>query len=582
MKALLSVLSIIVFSQSVFAQNSDRLKVQVNSKTLNLFLPIELLTLPCFMPIEIKTSYNSYASDSSLFGNKWTFNYNLRIRADGPKFVLMEGDGFENVYTKERTLEESKRVLVDQIMVEQRKADVKAGGLKSPAAYDELKRKLMSDATHRAELENKLLGKNRTPQPGTYYSFARGPSTLEFKADGSFKRTFQNGAFDLFDKDGKLTKTSDRHGNSLEFSYLGKNLVKINDVCGRSVSLSYKADKAFEGLVDTIKDTLNRELRFEFTNDRNLRQFRTPKSEVIEFTYDKVGNLKTYALTNASKQRQMISLDYNAQYEVQRESTMDQEEKRYKRTFVANNPNHSVSEITRVKNEKIVSREVQEYKAKEFETITRYDAKGEQVGKETRKISPVTGYPSSILDEAGRGDLFEYDQATGNLLKRQSIPQGEIQEYEYDSKCNQIKKLKVTRPGQPVAETEFKFDPKCNLLSADEKQNGKATVSIGITWNSQGKISFLRDLLGKREIAFTYWKYGKPESITLRDVGTLFVKYTVFGDIEKVDTFPHGMGKKRFEGVDKSASNALILNEVKTALDDILGFLRPSGLNIGL
>ena len=53
-------------------------------------------------------------------------------------------------------------------------------------------------------------------------------------------------------------------------------------------------------------------------------------------------------------------------------------------------------------------------------------------------------------------------------------------------------------------------------------------------------------------------------------------------DIEKVDTFPHGKGKDRFKKIETVTANGMILQEVKGALDSILGYLRPSGINIGL
>ena len=55
-----------------------------------------------------------------------------------------------------------------------------------------------------------------------------------------------------------------------------------------------------------------------------------------------------------------------------------------------------------------------------------------------------------------------------------------------------------------------------------------------------------------------------------------------FGDIENVDTRPHGAGLKRYEKMDRSVANSIILSEVKSALDDLLGFIRPTGVNVGL
>ena len=118
----------------------------VNVRTLNFFFPIEEhLVLPCVYPIEIKTAYNSYSGNSSLFGQKWTFNHNTKVNKGFDRFEVVEGDGFVNVYQKERNLEEAKNALTEKILIAQKKIDSQGGGLRSSQAYDELKQNLLSD-----------------------------------------------------------------------------------------------------------------------------------------------------------------------------------------------------------------------------------------------------------------------------------------------------------------------------------------------------------------------------------------------------------------------------------------------------
>jgi hypothetical protein len=128
----------------------------------------------------------------------------------------------------------------------------------------------------------------------------------------------------------------------------------------------------------------------------------------------------------------------------------------------------------------------------------------------------------------------------------------------------------------------FIFDERCNLKESTEMAGSEKRASIALKYTPQGKIAFMTDQVDNKEIAFTYWKYGKPESITLKDAGTLLVKYTDFGDIERVDTIPHGKASERLKALSNSERQSTILNEVRSALDKMLNYLRPAGLNIGL
>ncbi|MDB5038403.1 MAG: hypothetical protein JWQ35_1931 [Bacteriovoracaceae bacterium] len=559
----------------------------VNKRTLNFFLPIDHISLPCFMPIEIRGAYNSYAGDSSIFGTKWTFNHNIHVAPDRTRFKVMEGDGFENYYTREKNLEEAKKTLADAIIIAQKKLDSKKGGLKAGNVYDDLKRKLLSDQAFRDEQEAKLLSAPKPLGAGIYYSFSKGPSTLEMKPDGTFVRTFQNKSAEYFNPGGQLVKAADKYGNALSYTYSGKNLVRINDACGGSVSFSYVSTKALEGLVQSLRDSLGREIKYEFFPNRRLKSFRNVQKELVEFTYDTIGNMLTLSITKPPQftkdvQKETVQLAYNAQYEVTKETQPDGREIKYSRSFVANNPNHSLTEISEFQKGKLISREIQEAKLKEFESITKFDGNGKELGKETKKLSPTTGYTTSDLDEHGRGELIDYDANTGNPLRRETVPSGEITEFEYNLGCNQVSKVKTKRAGAVTSEANFNYDVQCNPIKANELEKGKKTVDISLAWNKQGKISFLTDELAKKQIAFTYWKFGKTESITLKDVGTLLVKYSPAGDIEKVDTFPNGKGKDRFKTTDTIAANGVILQEVKSTLDAIMSHLKPSGINIGL
>jgi len=670
----------------------EDVKGQVNVRTLNFFVPVTILSLPCAMPIEIRAAYNSYSGDSSIFGPKWTFNHNIRVIPKRTQILVMEGDGFENYYTKEKDQQEAKENLVDQLITARRKLDSKSGSIKPDATYDDIRRKLLIDDSFRNQQETTLLPA-KSLEPGVFYSFLRGPTTLELKSDGSFVRTFLNKSVEYFNRDGQLIRSVDKYNHAINYKYAGKNLVKITDDCGGWVAFFYKSDPAMAALVDSIRDSLGREAKFDFfpkavrgylgvmhrdlsealakqvgvkithgvlltaitpnasadkagmkTNDvivefngipveetrtlnkqvgdavpgarvpvkisriengkpvekviqvtlqqrpgsldpqPKLKGFSTT-TKAAEFTYDGVGNM--LSITNTvksgySRNRASAVLTYNSQYEIQSQTDSDGLETRFTRSYVDNDPNHSITESSKFRSGKLLARTVQEVKLRELEIVTQFDADGKEISQETKKLSPSTGYPISTLDDKGRGELVTYDPSTGNPIRRELLPSGDVTEYEYDTTCHQVSKVTTSRNGTEVSVEKFRYDPSCNPLRVEEVRGSEKTVSIALTWNEQGKLSSLLDEIGHREIVFTYVRFGKTESITLRDTGTLRVKYTSTGEIQKVDTFPDGKGKERFNAMETVKANGIILSEVKGALDSIMATLKPSGINVGL
>lgn len=554
----------------------------VNVRTLNFFLPIEdHFALPCYAPIELKMAYNSYSGNSSIFGDKWTFNHNIRVKRAPARIEVLEGDGFTNVYTKERNLEEAKTAQIEKILVAQKKVDVQAGGIKSPTAYEELRRKLINEERFREQLASKLLATQPMAGPGTYYSFARGPSTIELRPDGTFVRRFQNSSQEFFNSSGRLIRSEDRNGNAIDYAYADENLIRINDMCGRSVNLAYQADSALKGLVREITDSLGRKATYEMLPSRRLKSFTDVSGKKMEFEYDKVGNMTKMITSAPGKDKEEIRFEYNAKYEVAKQSGPGTKVSKYSRSFPGNNSSHSITEISKYEGDRYVGKEIHEFKLKEFERVSKHDSSDKETSRETKTFSKETGYPASVLDARGQGDKYVYDPNTGNMISRQSVPSGDLMTFDYEARCSQVKMIALRTAQGKESSLNFTFDPRCNLVEAKELAASKPTMHLKLQYNKNGKLLFLRDQLKGDEIAFTYWEYGKPQSITLKDEGTIVVKYSPTGEMLKVETFPHGKGQKKYEGRPKSEMQAQVLTRVRESLDRMLSYLRPAGLNIG-
>lgn len=554
----------------------------VNVRTLNFFFPSVHLTLPCFVSIEIKAAYNSYADpkDETIFGRKWTFNHNILVREAITHFEVVEGDGYVNSYTRERNLEEATKTLVSNIMVNLKKEDALKKTLKSDTEYADIENRLKNDKIYRQQMARNMVKSARPLGPGEYYSLARGQSTLIKKPDGSFERRFQNGTKEFFNSRGRLTRSEDRNGNHLAYQYQENNLTKISDMCGRSVEFAYHSVPASRGLVRSITDSLGRSITYSFDGSRYLLSYSSSDKKNVEFRYDKRGNL--IELKDNSDASSNFRISYNDKLEVQSQDGPEKNKTDYKRSFVANDPNHTITEITKFNDGAMTGREIHEFKSGEYEVVTKYDKSGKETSKTTKKISKQTGYPVSILNARGEGDLFEYEPSNGNLISRENVPGREKITFGYEPQCNQVNNVRISKPNGPIKETAYRFDNKCNVVEATETQGGKKTGWVNVIHTPQGKPKFLIDKINNQQIAFTYWQYGKPESITLRDVGTLLVKYKFTGEIDEVKTRPHGKGEQTYKGQDPSVYQGSILREVRSVLDGMLGLLRPAGLNIGL
>ena len=229
-----------------------------------------------------------------------------------------------------------------------------------------------------------------------------------------------------------------------------------------------------------------------------------------------------------------------------------------------------------------------ENKVKEFKLVTKFDAYGKEIEREKTTYSPKTGFPSSILDGRGMGFLYDYNPDNGNLLRSEEVPAGVIQELKYSEQCPEmVANMKTTQPDQSkktsvIKNTVYQYDARCNVVRIDEKTGDRLTAQITLEYFVEnGKMKFLRDSISKSEFAFTYWAYGKPESITLKDQGTLLVKYSADGDHMEKKVFPNGKAKETFKKSKPEEIETTILSAIQGNLSYLINFLKPAGLNIG-
>jgi RHS repeat-associated protein len=219
-------------------------KILVNTYTLNLVVEdIDLSYSGLGPKVEIKRTYNSDDPGESVFGQGWTFSYNVNISEQpGGYAYVIRGSGKRDMYSP-------------------------AGGghyIPPTGVYDELTKNL-SD--------------------GTY--------TLWIKRE----KVTQN-----FNSSGKLTSVVDRNGNAIIFQYdvSGNYLITITDAVGRITTFSY-----WEGInkVHTITDPAGRQASFTYENS-NLKTVTDMVGNTVTFDYqtDTYMDMKSIATSSGTTQ----------------------------------------------------------------------------------------------------------------------------------------------------------------------------------------------------------------------------------------------------------------------------------------
>ncbi|GAH54390.1 unnamed protein product, partial [marine sediment metagenome] len=145
------------------------------------------------LSVEIIRSYGSREDSETPFGYGWDMNYNMKVyKTTDPNIIgMLDGENRALRYTFVAGSE-----------------------------------------------PNKYMG------PASYYDF------LLENEDGTYTLYKKHGTKLYFNSDGKLSKTKDRHGNSIIFTYTSGLLTKITDDLNRDIDLSYDANDKLSTVTD--------------------------------------------------------------------------------------------------------------------------------------------------------------------------------------------------------------------------------------------------------------------------------------------------------------------------------------------
>lgn len=362
----------------------------VNNRTLNCFLPIEVVG----EPVPIYLNYNSYSGERTAFGQKWRSGLFPQVLERAVFVTVMESDGFQNSYVREADRDRPEQeVFVEAIIEGLRAADRSTGGERTATTYEQERSRLLRDQTARSSAIEAVLGGAKVP-PGRYISVARGESALNKDIDGTFRRLVRDGTTEMFDSLGQPVQSSDGKGNSFRLEWrdgLIRRLRSTSTPDAALVQFQYND----EGLMTEIAAGASAPQRITYNPSGMIATIMASDGTSHEFAYDPIGNLTRYKRSTGASSDEWI-LSYNKKYEVEQVKHRDFTTK-YARSSRADSQ-ESTTTIELLERDSLKSRVTKRYDSRAL-LSTAVEFKDAKQGDFTLRLS--FRQPGNVLDRVG-------------------------------------------------------------------------------------------------------------------------------------------------------------------------------------
>ena len=469
-------------------------------------------------------TYNSRSLYNGLFGFGWCSNLETRLSElpDGSVKVVECGGGMEIMYSLKGKVPDEK-LYVSQIMKGIKKRKVRM----SDKALKKLERDLLQSPTLRADFLKALDIKGQAKLGAKYYAEGRVKEYILVTSRG-FIRHLPNGVKEVFDKQGRLVKSSDRQGN-MEISW-GPMQIQLMDNRGRQ--LTFFLDKK-GGKIKTVKFGKRTVATYQHKGE-NLVKAVNNYGETFQHRYDKLHNLKR----NIYPDKTTEELTYN----LKKDWVMSFKDRRncvetYEYGVNTKNPNHYFSTVKKKCGKKIVNKSKYEFWHRTGPSGGKYlhRARARVNGRLKTDViyHPVFNTPVSFLKNGVRTKRDYYKN--GFLKEKDNIFQN-VKYSKYNQKCRKPELVAVgyknpySKDKQKLFRKEdirFQFDSKCQLVQA-KKSNDEW---IKVRHDSRGRIVLMEDQSRKKVSLVWHKSLNKPEVITREGVGSLRIVYDNKGSV---------------------------------------------------
>jgi YD repeat-containing protein len=477
--------------------------------------------------LKVSRTYNSRSLFSGIFGFGWCSDFEtvIDVTAEGNLKLTECGAGQEILYTPrefgKKEIEKTVSQILDRVKA-QKKSDDKY--LKS------LKEQLLTDGDLRSKyaVDFKIA---ITVKEGTqFFANGREVENIVF-AKGSYTRNMADGSSMRFSTQGKMTHMYDKNANFLKFSYEKNSLKEVVDNSGRKLNFKYYTNKK----VKTINGPSGLTVEYKYAaNLDDLAWVKNAWNNSYGFEYDDLHNLvKTSWPDNT-----FITLSYDKKNDwVTSYTDRDKCTESYKYEFSENEPkNHYWSTVKKVCGKEVVNESKHEFWYKERADGQSYLQRVSSIvnGAVTDiTYHEVFGKPTAIQRDHERY-RFEYYPNGQVKVKLSTLAR---LTFEYDTKSQKVSTVTtqaINDKGKILStkKTEFKYDPKGNLVFAKNTDGQKITMS----YDPRGRISTITDQARKLVKIDYEERFGKPSVVSRPGLGTIKVTYKSTGEIDKVNS----------------------------------------------
>jgi YD repeat-containing protein len=476
--------------------------------------------------LKVSRTYNSKSLFDGMFGFGWCsdFETNLQFTAEGNIKLTECGAGQETLYTPREFGKKEIEKTIAQI-IEKMKA-AKKGDEK---VWKKISEEMLTDQDLRAKFAFAYKVAVPVKEGTQFYANGREVESITF-AKNIYTRNLPDGSYMRFDSAGRLTHLYDKNGNYLKLDYDNSNLKEVVDNNGRKLSFKFYSNRK----VKVITGPNNLSAEYKFTNVNDLSFTKSAWNNTYTYEYDDLHNM-TKAIW---PDKRFITLTYDKKNDwVTGFTDLEKCIENYKYEFDEKDPKlHYWSHVKKTCGKEVTNESKHEFWYAERKDGQNYLARvASTVNGNVTDISyhDVFGKPISIRRNNER---YTYDYYSNGQVKVKNSETAKLT-YEYEpktGKVTQVLTVLMNEKGKPIGtkRAEFKYDPKGNLIFAQNTDGQKVTM----TYDQRGRIATITDQ-AKKTVKIEYEeRFGKPVIVTRPGLGTIKVSYKPSGEIDKVNS----------------------------------------------
>ncbi|MBI2026595.1 MAG: hypothetical protein HYS98_02125, partial [Deltaproteobacteria bacterium] len=399
----------------------------------------------------------------------------------------------------------------------------------------------------------------------THFKMQKGNQTISMS--GYVRKFIMTGKTQFYDIQGRLLRETDVAGNYLSYEYIEDpqrlfQVSAIKNKVGQYIKLKYNN----QGLLASVESSTGQKRWYEYDDKKNLVHAKNEKNDESFYEYDKNHNLSHLKDINVSpvvqspfkkeeESKKETHEEFISYYPTNRIKTYRASENAFETQYAywpekdlgkAMHTKTTVKRVYKLK-DKPMSTEIVKYerwygmRANNTRFVQKVRVERGDFVEET-ELSECCGQPLKIAqmvkDPTGRTPTsirqktFKYDNKS--RITEVIEPSGEVIQYSYYEKDLAHKIKEVIRGNLKL---EFEYSSKGDLKKASRTEKlGDLTqkVAVLIHYDDRGRIDqFIdQDEKGKsKTVSFKHDAAGNPIEVTVKNLGTIYLKYDKFGKI---------------------------------------------------